>query len=103
MVKNLPSLLIHVLHNKLSLCLGGDKILLSEKCENKKLKKCYKKSWFLTNHKKWPHGTEMTNWMGNKGGGGAVGWETNILSFQDPVQFSFSLVLFTLVYDIYTV
>lgn len=44
---------------------------------------------------KWPHRTEKTNWMANH----VVGQKTNILSFQDPVQFTFSLVLFTLVYD----
>ena len=48
---------------------------------------------------KWPHRTEKTNWMPNL----VVGQKTNILSFQDPVQFTFSLVLFTLVYDNNTV
>lgn len=65
-----------------------------------KINKMLQKSWFLMDPlQKWPHGTETTNWMAND----VVGQKTNILSFQDPVQFSFSLVLFTLVYDIYTV
>lgn len=46
---------------------------------------------------KWPHRTEKTN------SNLVVGQKTNILSFQDPVQFTFSLVLFTLVYDNNTV
>ena len=65
-----------------------------------KLNKILQKSWFLMDPlQKWPHRTEKTNWMANL----VVGQKTNTLSFQDPVQFTFSLVLFTLVYDNNTV
>lgn len=65
-----------------------------------KLNKILQKSWFLMEPlQKRPHRTEKTNWMANL----VVGQKTNTLSFQDPVQFTFSLVLFTLVYDNNTV